>query len=46
MSNFAGLGVMGAGSMVFPVLMTMFLSTTNEAGETVYTCLLYTSRCV
>ena len=23
--------------MVFPVLMTMFLSTTNEAGETVYT---------
>ena len=37
MSNFAGLGVMGAGSMVFPVLMTMFLSTTNEAGETVYT---------
>ena len=34
MSNFAGLGVMGAGSMVFPVLMTMFLSTTNEAGET------------
>ena len=28
---------MGAGSMVFPVLMTMFLSTTNEAGETVYT---------
>lgn len=38
MSNFAGLGVMGAGSMVFPILVQTFLSTKDEVtGADVYT---------
>lgn len=37
MSNFASLGVMGAGSMVFPILVQLFLSSTDEAGNVIYT---------
>lgn len=37
MSNFAGLGVMGAGSMVFPILVQIVLSKTDEAGNVIYT---------
>lgn len=37
-TNVAGLGVMGAGSMVFPILISMFLNPTetNAAGEVTY----------